>query len=105
MGKKGYHLMRAAMTNADLARLINSDEIQAAVKPAKEAPKKLGLKRNPLKNRNIMAKLNPGALQRKKLRAQQAAAGTKAREAVVLKKRAVTEKAKKHNKDAKAFYT
>jgi len=102
--KKGYHLMRAAMTNADLARLINSDEVQAAVKPAKEAPKKLGLKRNPLKNRNVMAKLNPGALQCKKIRAQQAAAGTKSREAVLRKKRTVADAAKKHNKDAKAFY-
>merc|ERR1711964_597844 len=48
--KKGYHLMRAAMTNADIARIINSDEVQAAVQPAKQ-PKKSHtvLKRNPLK--------------------------------------------------------
>merc|ERR1719235_1545411 len=64
--KKGYHLLRPAMTNTDLARLINSDEIQSVVTVAKEAPKKPALKRNPLKNKAALAKLNPGALQRKK---------------------------------------
>merc|ERR1719146_179702 len=62
--KKGYHLMRPMMTNADLGRIINSDEVQSVVNPAKEAPKKAELKRNALKNRNVMAKLNPGVLQR-----------------------------------------
>merc|ERR1719316_2233906 len=38
--KKGYHLMRPMMTNADLGRIINSDEVQSAVNPAKEAPEK-----------------------------------------------------------------
>jgi len=59
-GKKGYHLMRPMMTNADVARIINSDEVQSAVQPAKEGTKKLALKRNALKNRKMMAKLNPG---------------------------------------------
>merc|ERR1712100_188648 len=34
--KKGYHLMRPMMMNADVARIINSDEVQSAVQPAKE---------------------------------------------------------------------
>lgn len=96
--------MRAAMTNADLSRIINSDEVQAVVNPAKEGPKKIGQKRNPLKNRNVMAKLNPGVNQRKKLRELQATEGSKAREAVLRKKRAVAAKAKTQNKNAKAFY-
>merc|ERR1712182_167866 len=55
--KKGYHLMRASMTNADLARIINSEEVQAVVKTAVEAPKsKDRQKRNPLKNKEAMAK-------------------------------------------------
>merc|ERR1719247_3432528 len=57
--KKGYHLMRPMMTNADIARIINSDEVQSAVQPAKEATKKLPLRANALKNRSVMAKLNP----------------------------------------------
>merc|ERR1719375_1837076 len=31
--KKGYNLPRAAMVNADVARIINSSEIQSALKP------------------------------------------------------------------------
>merc|ERR1712093_549689 len=94
--KKGYNLMRPMMTNADLGRIINSDEVQSAVNPAKEGPKKATLKRNPLKNRNVMAKLNPGVLQRKKMRELQQTQGTKERETILRKKRAVAEKAKAH---------
>jgi len=102
--KKGYHLMRAAMTNADLARIINSDEVQSAVQPAKQAPKKATLKRNPLKNRSVMAKLNPGINQRKKMRTLAMEEGTKQREALLRQKRATGEQAKKHHKDSNAFY-
>merc|ERR1719473_2331493 len=59
--KKGYHLPRAMMTNADVARIINSDEIQSVVIPAKEKPKLYGAKKNALKNKKVMFKLNPAA--------------------------------------------
>merc|ERR550537_2178145 len=36
--KKGYRLMRAQMGNADIARIINSDEVQKVVRPKIEAP-------------------------------------------------------------------
>merc|ERR1719473_1935515 len=35
--KKGYTLPRSMMTNADIARIINSDEIQSVLTPKKEA--------------------------------------------------------------------
>merc|ERR1712216_556514 len=38
--KKGYHLPRAPMVNADIARIINSDEVQSVVDPAKEPSKR-----------------------------------------------------------------
>merc|ERR1711943_37084 len=57
--KKGYHLMRPMMTNADISRIINSDEVQSA----EQATKKLPLRANALKNRSVMAKLNPGSVQ------------------------------------------
>jgi large subunit ribosomal protein L4e len=57
--KKGYRLLRPQMANADLAKIINSDEIQSALRPAKLANKRIPLKRNPLKNKKAMAKLNP----------------------------------------------
>jgi large subunit ribosomal protein L4e len=60
--KKGFHLPHGAMTNADLARIINSDEIQSVVKPAlKNSSVVLSKKRNPLKNKDVMLELNPYA--------------------------------------------
>merc|ERR1719386_676978 len=57
--KKGYTLPRAAMVNADVARIINSDEVQSVLRPKLEAPKKFAAKKNPLTNKAAMEKLNP----------------------------------------------
>merc|ERR1719240_1398531 len=81
--KKGYRLPRAMMENADVARIINSDEVQSVLRPKLEAPKRFAVKKNPLKNPMVMARLNPGVLQRRELRKQAA---------------------KKRNKDSKKFY-
>ncbi|KAK4798508.1 hypothetical protein SAY86_030834 [Trapa natans] len=59
--KKGYVLPRSKMVNADLARIINSDEVQSVVKPIKKEVKRATLKKNPLKNLNTMLRLNPYA--------------------------------------------
>jgi large subunit ribosomal protein L4e len=52
------------MTNSDLPRIINSDEVQAKVRPAKisdTAVQTKRIKKNPLKNLGTMIKLNPYA--------------------------------------------
>ncbi|KAJ6425519.1 hypothetical protein OIU84_026151 [Salix udensis] len=59
--KNGYVLPRSKMVNADLARIINSDEVQSVVKPIKKEVKRATLKKNPLKNLNVMLRLNPYA--------------------------------------------
>lgn len=59
--KKGYALPRQKITNADLGRIINSDEVQSVVKPINKVVKKKTLKKNPLKNLGIMLRLNPYA--------------------------------------------
>ena len=59
--KKNYVLPRAKMTNSDLSRIINSDEVQSVVRPTKKDAKRKVLKKNPLKNLNAMLKLNPYA--------------------------------------------
>jgi len=60
--KKGYKLPRSVMSNGDLTRLINSDEIQSVVRAPKLATRKHApLKKNPLKNLGAMLKLNPYA--------------------------------------------
>lgn len=69
-GKKGYHLLRGQMENADIARIINSDEVQKVVKPKIGAPLQYGRKKNPLKNKEVMENLNPGVKDVKKERAE-----------------------------------
>lgn len=60
--KKGFKLPRSCMTNADVTRLINSDEVQSVVNAPKEgAAKHYALKKNPLKNLGALIKLNPHA--------------------------------------------
>jgi large subunit ribosomal protein L4e len=62
--KKGYRLPRQMMTNSDLPRIINSDEVQSKVKPATKSvcdKSTKRIKKNPLKNLGTMIKLNPYA--------------------------------------------
>ncbi|OIV90483.1 hypothetical protein TanjilG_18667 [Lupinus angustifolius] len=65
--KKGYVLPRSKMVNADLARIINSDEVQSVVKPIKKEVKRTSIKKNPLKNLNVLLKLNPYAKTAKRM--------------------------------------
>ncbi|KAG0129580.1 ribosomal protein L4 domain-containing protein [Tuber indicum] len=65
--KKDYLLPTNIVSNADIGRLINSAEVQAVVRPARGGPRqkkggKAGvLKKNPLKNRQVLLRLNPYA--------------------------------------------
>ncbi|KAL2935782.1 60S ribosomal protein L4-1 [Bienertia sinuspersici] len=65
--KNKYVLPRAKMLNADLARIINSDEIQSVVRPIKKDYVRAPMKKNPLKNLNVMLKLNPYAKTAKRM--------------------------------------
>jgi len=99
--KKGYSLPRAQMDNADVARIINSTEVQSILKPKIEAPKKFAIKKNPLKNSAIMAKLNPGVLHKRELRTKSHKAGTPEAGLVQAKKKARLAAAKTHAKECK----
>jgi len=70
-----YRLPALQMTNSDLSRLINSDEVQSKINPPKvgQAPKVL--KCNPLKSAVTMAKLNPASVAAKKAAAAASAKG------------------------------
>lgn len=58
--KKGYLLHRDVLSNADISHLINSDSIQKALRPKKIVKKTHALqKKNPLRNKSMMHKLNP----------------------------------------------
>jgi large subunit ribosomal protein L4e len=99
--KKGYHLPHAQMENADVARIINSDEVQSVLKPKLDAPKKFGAKKNPLKNKMLMARLNPGCLQKQAARKNAHTKGTTEHDLVQKKKKARVTAAKAHNKEHK----
>jgi len=107
--KKGYRLPRAMMENADVARIINSDEVQSVLRPKLEAPKNFGKKRNALKNKMLMARLNPGSLQKKLARKSAHTKGTAENKLVQGKKKARLAASKDHNKKHKtgddAFYS
>ena len=87
--KNGFVLPRAPVANADLARLINSSEVQAVVRPALRGESRLARqKKNPLRNFKAMVKLNPYAkvIREQELAAQAArAAGKGPKKAVVPK--------------------
>ena len=103
-GEEGKRIPAACMTNADLARIINSDEIQSVLNPAKTDLKKYARKANPLRNIDALAKLDPYAAEarRAEARAQAARVGKKAE---LLKKMRDADKAKKQFKaQGKAFY-
>jgi len=57
--KKTFTLPRSMMNNSDLARIINSDEIQTKVRAARAGFAKPSQKRNALTNLGTMLKLNP----------------------------------------------
>mmetsp|Transcript_89956 Transcript_89956/g.249848 ORF Transcript_89956/g.249848 Transcript_89956/m.249848 type:complete len:410 (+) Transcript_89956:106-1335(+) len=99
--KKGYCLPRAEMENADVARIINSDEVQSVLRPKLEAPKRHLPKTNPLKNKAVMARLNPGFLKKAEMRKKAQQKGTPEYELVQQKKKARLEESKAHNKEHK----
>jgi len=59
--KVDYVLPRSMMTNADLGRVINSNEIQSSIQ-RKKTSVHIVRKRNPLRNLKMLAKLNPHAI-------------------------------------------
>jgi len=82
--KRNYKLPQNIMSNTDVTRIINSDEIQSKVRPAIKTVRRSKLKKNPLKNLGAMVRLNPYSLQVRRAallaaerKTQQAAAASK----------------------------
>jgi len=60
--KKDFTLPRPMVSNPDISRIINSDEIQSVLKPAQaKHHKRATIKKNPLKNLYVQLRLNPYA--------------------------------------------
>jgi len=102
--KKGYTLPRASMTNADISRIINSEEIQSVLTPAKGNSKLPRQRKNPLKNKKVLARLIPGALAQKKIAALAHDKTSKVAQKIAAKKVKKTAGKKKSKKAKKEFY-
>jgi large subunit ribosomal protein L4e len=102
--KQDYSLPRPQMANADIARIINSDEVQSAVREKIPQQKIHIRKKNPLKNLGFLIKLNPYAktLRRRELLAQEQRQKKKA--AIVEAKRKQTKVRLAQKKANKKFH-
>jgi|Transcript_7224 large subunit ribosomal protein L4e len=103
-GSEGKSIPEDLMANADLARIINSDEVQSVLNPAKRANKKYLRKKNPIKSLKALAKLDPyaAAARESEQRAEAARKGNKA--ATLAKKRAAAKSKKQFKAAGRAYY-
>mmetsp|Transcript_38181 Transcript_38181/g.94711 ORF Transcript_38181/g.94711 Transcript_38181/m.94711 type:complete len:394 (+) Transcript_38181:66-1247(+) len=104
--KNGYKLPKSLMANADVGRIINSTEVQSALRPSKTTSKYVAHKKNPLKNLGAMIKLNPYAVEARKAAVEQAAAvaSGKSKAARTVRRNAQTAAARKSSKTASKAY-
>mmetsp|Transcript_14334 Transcript_14334/g.40798 ORF Transcript_14334/g.40798 Transcript_14334/m.40798 type:complete len:383 (+) Transcript_14334:101-1249(+) len=103
-GENGKRIPAAPMTNADLARIINSDEIQSVLNAAKETTRPYAPKANPLRSITALEKLDPYAAEKRRV-AQRAEAARAANKEELLKKKRAKRTAKKAFKaQGKKFY-
>jgi len=92
--KNGYHLNRSVMTCADLARIINSDQVQSKLRETRVNVRSHDkTKKNPLRNTAIRNRLNPFAAEQKTLLAAQEGQRQTKRKAAIKAKKSAAEKA------------
>jgi len=60
--KNEYRLPKPLLTNADLSRIINSDEVQRTLREKIPQTRNFRQKKNPLRNLGALVKLNPYAI-------------------------------------------
>jgi len=103
-GEGGKAIPTAEMTNADLARIINSDEVQSVVNPAKRGPTKYLRKKNPIKSIKALEKIDPYASAARKAEARAEAARKDSKAEVLAARRAKRAARKQYRAQGKAFY-
>lgn len=97
-------LPRAAMLNADLSRIINSDEVQSVINNAKAGQTMYLKKRNPLKNIEALEKLNPYAAAARKAEIRCCVERLSKKNNLLAKKRETRKERKNYKAQGKAFY-
>lgn len=95
--KVNYRLPRTLMTNPDISRIINSDEVQGSIRPRQPKLTKVHAHRkNPLTNAKFRLRLNPNAKHSSALAQQKRVRAKKATKAV---KKAITKRNKAFKTD------
>eukprot|EP01017_Pseudomicrothorax_dubius_P033893 TRINITY_DN458_c0_g1_i1.p1 TRINITY_DN458_c0_g1~~TRINITY_DN458_c0_g1_i1.p1 ORF type:complete len:404 (-),score=113.38 TRINITY_DN458_c0_g1_i1:213-1424(-) len=88
--KSGYHLQRSVLSNADISRIINSNEIQSVLRPVRETAQVVRQKKNPLRNQRFREFLNPHAEVLRKSAQARAQEASKKRDQSIRKRRGLT---------------
>merc|ERR1719453_2905240 len=94
--KSGYQLQRNVVDCADLARIINSDQVQSKLREIRTSVRVHDkTKKNPLKNKTMMQKLNPDSKAHSAAERKAEELRHKARAAAIKEKRSKKGKASK----------
>ena len=100
--KGGYQLNRNSMNVADLARIINSDQVQAKLRQVKgNTVLHTVQKKNPLKNHKLMQRLNPAHKSLRAAEKKAAEARVASRKAAVKAKRSKSGRKEKATRNAR----
>jgi large subunit ribosomal protein L4e len=103
-GEGGKRIPEPTMTNADLARIINSDEIQSVLNPVKPGQTIYAKKANPLRSIEALEKLDPYAAQKRRTQASSEKARVGKKADILAAKRKVKASKKQFKAQGKAFY-
>jgi large subunit ribosomal protein L4e len=88
--KTGYKLHRTVLENADIARIINSNEVQSVVRQARTNESHHENKRNPLKSSQAMEALNPYHAVLKRMEKETSENNRKKRQEALAQKRGIS---------------
>jgi large subunit ribosomal protein L4e len=103
-GSDGKRIPVAPMTNADIHRIINSDEIQSICNPAKPGQKEYAPKKNAIRNVDALEKLDAYAAAKRRMVTLAQTEREKNQATILAAKRAKRQAAKQFKPAAKAFY-
>jgi len=103
-GEGGKRIPTASMTNADLARIINSDEVQSVLNAPKDGQKSYVKKANPLRSIKALELLDPYAADQRRASGEEEKNRLKNKASVLAKRRATRKSRKAFKKQGKDFY-
>jgi len=98
--KNGYRLHRTVLTNPDIAKIINSNEIQSVVRTARANTAHHEGKRNGLRQRSVKNALNPYNETVARMAKQQTEQNAKKRQEALAAKRGISKSLSKDQKVA-----